>query len=68
MLSFLPRGTFGHTPAIACKSPSSPSASRLNGSSRHYRAIGIDPALNFPDPGGRPMYIVDDREPIRELL
>ncbi len=33
-----------------------------------YRAIGIDPALTFPSGSGRPMYILDDREPVRELL
>ena len=33
-----------------------------------YRAIGIDPAQTFPNGSGRPMYILDDREPVRELL
>lgn len=33
-----------------------------------YRAIGIDPALTFPNGSGRPMFILDDREPVRELL
>ena len=33
-----------------------------------YRAIGIDPAHKFPDRSGRPMYILDDREPVTELL
>jgi hypothetical protein len=33
-----------------------------------YRAIGIDPALTFPNGAGRPMYILDDREPVVELL
>jgi hypothetical protein len=33
-----------------------------------YRAIGIDPSLTFPNNNGRPMYILDDREPITELL
>jgi hypothetical protein len=33
-----------------------------------YRAIGIDPALTFPNGSGRPMYILDDREAVRELL
>jgi uncharacterized protein (DUF1501 family) len=33
-----------------------------------YRAIGIDPALTFPNGAGRPMYVLDDREPVRELL
>jgi uncharacterized protein DUF1501 len=33
-----------------------------------YHAIGIDPAAKFPDGSGRPMYILDDREPVTELL
>jgi hypothetical protein len=33
-----------------------------------YRAIGIDPAKTFPNGSGRPMYILDDREPVTELL
>lgn len=33
-----------------------------------YRAIGIDPSQTFPNGSGRPMYILDDREPISELL
>jgi hypothetical protein len=33
-----------------------------------YAAIGIDPALTFPNGNGRPMYILDDREPVKELL
>jgi hypothetical protein len=33
-----------------------------------YRAVGIDPAMTFPNGTGRPVYIVDDREPVRELL
>ena len=33
-----------------------------------YRAIGIDPSLTFPNGSGRPMYILDDREPVRELI
>lgn len=33
-----------------------------------YRAIGIDPAQTFLDTTGRPRHILDDREPIRELL
>ena len=31
-------------------------------------AVGIDPAMTFPNGGGRPMYVLDDREPISELL
>jgi hypothetical protein len=30
--------------------------------------MGIDPSMTFPNTSGRPMYILDDREPIAELL
>jgi Protein of unknown function (DUF1501) len=33
-----------------------------------YRALGIDPATTFPNGAGRPMYILDDRTPVRELI
>ncbi|MCS6865538.1 MAG: DUF1501 domain-containing protein [Gemmataceae bacterium] len=33
-----------------------------------YHAIGIDPSLTFTNGSGRPMYILDDREPVKELL
>jgi Protein of unknown function (DUF1501) len=33
-----------------------------------YHALGIDPALTFPNGSGRPMYILDEREPVAELL
>jgi hypothetical protein len=33
-----------------------------------YQALGIDPAQTFPNGSGRPMAILDDREPVRELL
>jgi hypothetical protein len=33
-----------------------------------YRAIGTDPAMTFPSGSGRPMYVLDEREPVRELL
>jgi hypothetical protein len=33
-----------------------------------YHAMGIDPSLTFPSGSGRPMYILDDRETVRELL
>jgi hypothetical protein len=33
-----------------------------------YRTLGIDPAQTFKNGSGRPMYILDDREPVRELL
>ncbi len=33
-----------------------------------YRQLGIDPSMTFPNGAGRPMYVLDDREPVRELL
>ncbi|HKI37682.1 MAG TPA: DUF1501 domain-containing protein [Gemmataceae bacterium] len=33
-----------------------------------YHALGIDPAQTFPNGSGRPMYVLDDREPVTELL
>lgn len=33
-----------------------------------YRSMGIDPATTFPSASGRPLYLVDDREPIAELV
>jgi uncharacterized protein (DUF1501 family) len=33
-----------------------------------YRAVGIDPATTYTNGAGRPVYIVDDREPVRELV
>jgi hypothetical protein len=33
-----------------------------------YHALGIDPARTFPNGSGRPMYVLDDREPVSELL
>ena len=33
-----------------------------------YQALGIDPAMTFPNGAGRPMYILDDRTVIRELV
>jgi uncharacterized protein (DUF1501 family) len=33
-----------------------------------YTAMGIDPSLTFPNGSGRPMYILDDRQSISELL
>jgi hypothetical protein len=33
-----------------------------------YRAIGIDPAMTFPSGSGRPMYVLDERDPVQELL
>jgi hypothetical protein len=33
-----------------------------------YHALGIDPSQTFPNGSGRPMYILDEREPVTELL
>jgi uncharacterized protein (DUF1501 family) len=33
-----------------------------------YRHLGIDPATTIPDHAKRPMHVLDDREPVRELL
>jgi hypothetical protein len=33
-----------------------------------YHNLGIDPAMAVSDRGGRPMTLLDDREPIRELI
>jgi len=33
-----------------------------------YHNLGIDPATTLPNQFGRPMYLLDQREPIRELL
>jgi hypothetical protein len=36
--------------------------------STFYTAMGIDPSMQFKDGSGRPQYILDDREPVTELL
>jgi hypothetical protein len=33
-----------------------------------YRVLGIDPAMTFPSNTGRPVYVLDDRMPVRELI
>jgi hypothetical protein len=33
-----------------------------------YHAVGIDPCRTFTNGAGRPMYILDDRDPVTELL
>ena len=33
-----------------------------------YQAMGIDPGMTFPNGSGRPMYVLDDRAPVVELL
>lgn len=33
-----------------------------------YHVLGIDPGTTVPDTGGRPVYLLDDRDPIAELV
>ena len=33
-----------------------------------YQVIDIDPVKTFPNGSGRPTYILDDRDPVEELL
>ncbi len=33
-----------------------------------YHNLGIDPGTTVPDVGGRPMYLLDEREPIKEII
>ena len=33
-----------------------------------YHALGVDPSMTFRNGAGRPMYVLDDREPIAELI
>ena len=33
-----------------------------------YRVLGIDPARTFLNGSGRPNYILDEREPVKELI
>ena len=33
-----------------------------------YHVLGIDPSSTLPDLTGRPIYLLDDREPIKELV
>ena len=33
-----------------------------------YKAMGIDPSTTFPNGAGRPMYVLDDRELVAELV
>jgi uncharacterized protein (DUF1501 family) len=33
-----------------------------------YQALGVDPSQTFPNGNGRPMYVLDDREPVAELV
>ena len=33
-----------------------------------YHVLGIDPAATIPDHSGRPQYLLDDRDPVKELI
>jgi hypothetical protein len=33
-----------------------------------YHVLGIDPAATIPDHNGRPQYVLDDRDPVLELI
>jgi hypothetical protein len=33
-----------------------------------YHALGVDPSVSIPDLNGRPQYVLDDREPVAELI
>jgi hypothetical protein len=33
-----------------------------------YTAMGIDPAMTFNNGSGRPMYVLDDRQLVTELI
>jgi len=33
-----------------------------------YHVLGINPSATIPDTGGRPVYLLDDREPVAELV
>src|SRR5579884_328534 len=33
-----------------------------------YRTMGIDPSMTFTNGNGRPMYVLEDREPVSELI
>lgn len=33
-----------------------------------YHVLGIDPSATIPDHNGRPQYVLDDREPVKELI
>jgi hypothetical protein len=33
-----------------------------------YHVLGIDPSATIPDHNGRPQYLLDDRDPVKELI
>jgi Protein of unknown function (DUF1501) len=58
--------TIGETDKHAARSKVRP-YTPANVLSNLYRHLGIDPAITLPDRDGRPMHVLDDREPVREL-
>ena len=44
---------------------------RICGDLFHFaggHVLGIDPSATIPDHNGRPQYLLDDRDPVRELI
>ena len=33
-----------------------------------YHVLGVDPSATIPDLNGRPQYLLDDRDPVKELI
>src|SRR5262249_42518858 len=58
----------GQTDARAERSKDGPPYIPQNVLATLYHVLGIDPALTFLDQTGRPMYLLDEREPIKELI
>ncbi len=57
----------GETDARAERSKGKPYTPQ-NVLSTIYHVLGIDPSKTFPDYQGRPMYLLDDREKVNELI
>jgi uncharacterized protein (DUF1501 family) len=50
------------------ENPRSPVYTPQNVLTTLYHVLGIDPATTIPDHQGRPIYLLDDRQPVVELL
>ncbi|MGD9724023.1 MAG: DUF1501 domain-containing protein [Pirellulales bacterium] len=57
----------GETDSVAGQSKSKP-YTPSNILENLYRHLGIDSSLTIPDTSGRPMYVLDERRPVSELL
>jgi uncharacterized protein (DUF1501 family) len=57
----------GETDALAGQSKGTPYAPS-NVLTTLYRHLGIDPSVTIPDYQRRPMHVLDDRQPVRELI